>query len=223
MQLHLLCNAGFLLKAEEASLLVDAPNRTHPPFYTLPSQVWQEILDRRPPYDHVCGLWFSHNHPDHCDLDKARDYLTKWPDAFCFVPEEKHIRGKGKAGPFEIEYQRVNHAPIPMAPPHVVTWIKAGEKSVYFPSDAELNCEVHRNFLKNRKADVAIWNSMYLSKEDTRQLMTETAGRNFICHMPQQRPDEGGLWRKLEKNLERFGEELQNVTIVDHYPFKIEI
>ena len=223
MKLTLLCNAGLALEAENAMLLVDLPNQAFPPFYALPDDLWERILDREPPYDRVCGFWFTHDHPDHCDLDKVRAYQQRWPEIPVFLPEEKMVRGTVNIGPFRMEYRRMPHAPIPDPPPHVVTWVTAGERSVYLAADAVLDADAHRAFLKGRKADGAVWNSMYLSRPETRALLRETADRNFICHMPAQRPDSEGLWRKLEMNFKRFGPELETVTVWDAYPSETEI
>ena len=87
----------------------------------------------------------------------------------------------------------MKHAPIPNAPAHVVTWIETGEGSVYLAADAELDPERHREVLKNRTADAAVWNSMYLSRPETRSLMKDAGKQNYIYHMPAERPDCAGL------------------------------
>lgn len=223
MKLTLLCNAGLALETENAMLLVDVPNQEFAPFFTLPDVTWQTILKRQPPYDKVCGLWFTHNHPDHCDVEKVQEYCRCWSEIPMFLPNEATNAGLVKMGPFTLEYQRVDHAPIPQTPPHVVTWITVGERSLYLAADAALDVNVHRAFLRGRRADVAIWNSMYLSRPDTRALLREVSSRNYICHMPAQRPDNAGLWRKLELNFQRFGSELAGVTVWDTYPSEINI
>lgn len=223
MKLTLLCNAGIALETDSAMLLVDLPNRNAPPFYPLPESTWLEILNRVPPYDKVCGVWITHDHPDHCNREKLREYEKKWPSIPVFFPGASHVRGKGSLGPFRIQYQRFPHAPIPDPPPHVVTWVEAEGCGIYLAADAALDPQQHRSFLHGRKADVAVWNSMYLSRPETRALLAEAACRNLIYHMPAQRPDEEGLWAKLEKNMARYGSELKTVTVLDRYPTEIEI
>ena len=223
MKITLLCNAGLALETESSVLLVDAPNRESPPFFQLPDSLWRRILRKEAPYDKVCGFWFTHDHPDHFDRDRMMEYLPRWPKTKVFLPTEGTEGGHARMGPFAIEYRRMDHAPIPNAPPHVVTWIETGEGSVYLAADAALDADAHRDFLRGRKADAAVWNSMYLSRPETRALLRDAANRNYICHMPGQRPDDAGLWRKLEMNFKRFGPELENVTVWDAYPSEAEI
>ena len=90
-------------------------------------------------------------------------------------------------------------------------------------ADANLEPQMHRNFLNGRRADAAFWNSMYLSKPETRQILQQSAAQNYIYHMPKTRPDANGLWRKCENNFKRYGNELGHVTVIDHYPMDIEL
>ncbi len=212
MELAFICNAGLALTYEGKTLIVDAPNMNHPPFSYLADAAWKEICDR---YD-ICGLFFTHDHPDHLDRARLLDHVEKHPTVTYHIPRDE-VEGRMDIGPFEVEYHPIPHAPIPDAPPHVVALIKAGGKSVYVSADAALGPEAHRRVLRGRKVDVGIWNSMYLSHADTRMLMTEAAERNYIYHMPA-RPDMYGMWRKCEKNFERYGQELQGVRVIEKYP-----
>lgn len=223
MRITLLCNAGLALETENAILLVDTPNENLPPFCSLPEQTWQQIYDRIPPYDRVCGLWFTHDHPDHCDRERVMAYHARWPQVPVFLPEFYPAAGKVKMGPFVMQYRRMDHAPIENPPIHVVTLVTEGERWLYLPADAELDIIRHGEFLQGRHCDAVICNSMYLSRSDTRALLQSTSDRTFIYHMPPQRPDSFGLWKKLERNWERFGGELKNVIVLDQYPITFEI
>ena len=224
MRLTLLCNAGFSLEVPDGILLIDLPNDVQPPFYQLPETVWQQILNKQPPYDRVVGFCFTHVHPDHYSSARMETYLKRWPDTLCFVPGSAQIKGKGNIGPFSIRFQRIEHAPIPKAPPHVVLMAEADGRAIYFSGDAALECEKHRKFLEERSPDVAVWNSMYLSRTDTRAMLNQVSKTNLICHMPEQSADGAELyWRKLKRNLERFNHELNSVVIPTQYPFEMEM
>lgn len=223
MKITLLCNAGLAIETADALLLVDAPNQEIEPFYRMPDDVWNCIQRREPPYDKTVGLFFTHNHPDHFDLDRVSAYHRQWPKTPILLPGEETSNGRVRMGPFVIGYGRIEHAPIPEAPPHVVAWVETGEGSIYLPGDAALKTELHREFLRGRKADVGIWNSMYLSNADTRSLMRDAAVRNFIYHMPVEKQDLYGLWRKLESNYRRYPDELQEITVLSSYPTEINI
>ncbi len=215
----LLCNAGLALEYDGALLLVDVLNRESRPFYGLPEETARKIQGMEPPYDRLCGLYFTHTHPDHCDLEAVARFQAAWPQIPVFLPEKYPAAGTLTMGPFRLEFMRVPHAPMPQeTPAHVVTWIRAGEKTLYVAADAALDCEAHRRFWRTRKADAAFWNAMYLSRPETRALLAEGAERNYIYHMPANRQDDGGIWRKCQANLRRHGGELQTVAILDRYP-----
>lgn len=222
LHITLLCNAGLVLEYHGSLLMVDVPNREYGGFYGLPPKCRQEILDRRPPYDGICGFWFSHSHPDHCDLDAVRQFQAEWPQTPVFLPEEAPDCGAVEMGPFELEFQRFAHMPLSCeAPPHVVTWITVGEKRLYLSADAAMDCGAHRAFLHQRTADAAFWNAAYLSRPETRQLLADSSKQNFIYHMPADHSS--GMWRKCQRNLERHGEELRNVKVLGRYPSHITI
>lgn len=223
MEIRVVCNAGLAIMAQGQTLLVDAPCCALPPYGAMPEAQWEKLLHGQPPYDQLCGLYFSHTHPDHCDLQNVRQLRQKWPQLPCFFPQEHPEHGKTVMGPFVISWQQIAHAPMEAAPPHVVTWIACGAHSIYVAADAMLDCAVHEAFLRGRRASVGFWNGMYLSRKETRALMQATAGRNYIYHMPPQEPDEFGIWKKCRNNLRRYPQELTTVTVIDRYPYEIEL
>lgn len=224
MRIVLLSNAGLAIEYENQILLVDALNMTEPPFAGLSEKLWDQILNRIPPFDRVCGMYFTHQHPDHFDPLKVEKYRDKWPDIPCWKPNAETARGELHIGPFVVEYGRVNHAPMDKPLPyHVVTWITAGERHVYIAADAALEPELHKVFLNERTADAAFWNSMYLSRPETRELLGRTSARNYIYHMPETDPDGFGIWKKCNNNLLRYPDELKTVRVLKRYPTIIEL
>lgn len=218
----LLCNAGLALEYENALLLVDVLNRASGPFYGLPKETARKLQALEPPYDRLCGLYFTHTHPDHCDLEAAARFRAAWPQIPVFLPEDHPETGTLAMGSFRLEYARFPHAPMPQeTPPHVVTWIQAGERTLYLASDAALDCDAHRRFWNGRRADAAFWNAMYLSRPETRALLAEGAKRSYIYHMPADHQDTGGIWRKCQTNFRRYGSELQTVTVLGQYPQEV--
>ena len=223
MELTLLCSAGLALTYGDSVLLVDVPNGVQPPFYTLPDNVWQEIYARKAPYDKVCGFWITHDHPDHFDRVRMEAYHKRWPQIPIFLPDLFPATGNVRMGPFRIRYRRVEHAPIPDAPLHVISLITAGEKRIYLPADAVLDPAPHREFLQGEACAAAVWNPMFLSRPETRALMRQTAPRNLIYHLPPERPDAAGLWKKVDNNLLHYGAELETVRLLEGFPATAEI
>lgn len=220
MKITLLCNAGLAIETEKDMILVDAPNGSAFPFYAMPTELWNEICQRKESYNKLRGFFFTHNHPDHYD----RERLLSYPDQTltCFVPGNNTTNGVLQIGEFLIEFHKIAHAPIPNAPPHVVAFITAEGKRIYIAADAETDAEQHMAFFNGRKADVAFWNAMYLSKPQTRALMAQTSERNYIYHMPLAEVDQS-IWRKCEKNYLRYPDELQSVKVFEKYTSTIEI
>ena len=77
--------------------------------------------------------------------------------------------------------------------------------------------------VNGRKVDAAFWNSQHLSYPEMRKVMAECVGHNYIYHLPADEEDKTGLRRKCRTNLQRFADELQNVTALEQYPSHIEI
>lgn len=206
------------------TLLVDVPNKEILPYCGVKPDLWERILNREPPYERVSGIYFTHDHPDHHDADRVKSYLTKWPRTPYVLPSGNSESGLLRLGVFEISWKRLEHAPMDtQTPPHVVTWIRAGGRCLYIAADAKLDAEAHRQFLAGKRADAAFWNAMYLSRPETRRLIAEAAEVSYIYHMPEGRTDTFGIWRKCERNLERYSSELENTVILDRYPTEIII
>lgn len=147
-----LCNAGFALEYNGSILLIDVPCKSYGPYFGLPESDWMAIYKKQRPYDKVCGIYITHDHPDHCDLDMLEQYRKRWPDTPVFLPAED-TEGVIQWGPFRLEYQSFPHAPmLHGVPPHVVTWITAGEKRIYLAADAALEAGTSPSIPERQKS-----------------------------------------------------------------------
>ena len=222
MNITLLCNAGLALEHRGEVLLIDMPNHDLPPYYPLPEDTWAKIMAGEKPYERVCGLFFTHDHPDHMNKEKLAKFVSVHPDVPVFVPNFEKEEGTVAMGSFRLHWKLAEHAPLPWPlPPHVITWIEADGLSLYLPADAALDISMHDHFLNGRRADIAIWNAMYLSRTETRTFMHCAAHRNYIYHMPADHEDKAGIWKKCRSNLQRYPDELKDIVIMDRYPYCI--
>ena len=221
MKCTLVCSCGLLLEAEGEKLLIDGITADFPPFYPLPKADFQLILDEKPPYNDVKTLAFTHLHPDHYSSIGVRTVCEALPQMRVQIPEG----GDFQTDVFSVTYHPISHTPVVeyMMIDHYAMLISAGGKTVYVTADAEPNAEMHRKVLAGRKVDAAFWNSQHLSYAEMRKVMSECIGKNYIYHMPADEQDKTGLCRKCQKNLERFADELQNVTVLGQYPSNVEI
>lgn len=223
MNLTVLCNAGLALSHEGHTLLIDLPNCDLHPYYPLPDETWRKILALQSPYNALCGLFFTHDHPDHCDVKKVQAFQEQHPELPVSLPSGNDEEGALHWGPFDIEYQSVPHTPLPVQePPHRVALIHAGDATVFVAGDAILEPQIQRDFLKDRIADIGIWNSMFLSRTETRALLKDAAKKAVIYHLPLPGTEDRGIWRKCRNNFQRHPEELSGIQVVDHYPANIE-
>lgn len=225
MKITLMCSCGLLLEQDEQQLLIDAPNGELLPFTRCPEDVTRAVLAGEKPFDNLQGVLFTHLHPDHYDtaavgallgLHRVQAFLPSWEDA-----EEVQMT----AGAFSVRAVRVPHVPAPKFPEvaQYALLVATGEKSVYITADATPDAERHLQILGGCKVDAAFWNSQVLSYPACRAMLSECAKWNYIYHMPIDPADVTGIRRKCERNMVRFGNELKNVSVLEEYPFEIEL
>lgn len=183
------------------------------------------MLAGEPPYDAVCGVLFTHAHPDHYSASRA-EQLRAACGVQVFLPQpDTPERLTMQLGPFTVECSRFPHIPVPGLEDiaHAVYWISAAGKSVYVTADAQIDTERHRAILHGRRADAAFWNGQYLSHPETRELLLEAAEKNYVYHIPVDEKDACGIRRKCERNMARFGAALPTVSLLEQYPSVLEV
>ncbi len=215
MRIRLVCNCGLLIEAEGAALLVDAPNAVFSPFAHFSETELAKLLAAQPPYDRLCGVCFTHTHPDHYDADGVARLRAARPDVPVLLPDGAD--GVWRAGEaFRVEYAAVPHTPVPadLMTPHQVLLVTCGGRTLYITADAASDAERHREILAGRTADAAFWNGQYLSHPETRALLLECARQNYIYHIPTDEVDASGIRRKCVHNMERYGAALGSTQLL---------
>lgn len=225
LQATLLSNTGLFMTCGTSSILVDVLNGRFRCFRAVAPDTAQDIIAGVPPFDHIDGIFYSHLHPDHYDQAANTAFLRGHPDTAAFFPTvDTPDHGVVQAGAFMVEYQYLEHVPCDYAwAKHYAFYIVAGGTSVYLTTDAGLEPEHHRAFLRGRRADYGFWNAIYLSYPQTRQLLREAAVQAYIYHMPEPAGDTSGICKKAARNFARFPDELINVTVLTQYPAVLEL
>lgn len=224
MKITLVCNCGLLLECGVHKLLIDAPNGPLPPYYEFPEAEFQKLIAVQPPYDGSLAFAFTHTHSDHFCRDKLRRVLGARPQTKVFLPDEAAPdAGAVQLGGFTIEFYRFLHMPVPknLAVDHFVLLVRYGGETVYITADAQTDADLHRAILAGRRCDAAFWNGLYLSYEQTRELLHEAANQNYIYHVPIDPRDVSGIRRKCERNMMRHSSELSGVTVLSRYPAEL--
>ena len=225
MKITLVSNCGLVLEQDGSALLLDALNKQYRCYYGLPPERFAAMLAGEPPYDAVCGILFTHAHPDHYSAGRA-EQLHAACGAPVFLPQPdmpEHLTMQ--LGPFTVECSKFPHIPVPgmEALPHAVYWISTAGKSVYVTADSQIDTARHRAILHGRQAEAAFWNGQYLSHPETRELVLETAEKNYVYHIPIDEKDACGIRRKCERNMARFGAALPTVSLLEQYPSVLEV
>lgn len=226
MKITLVCSCGLFIEAQGSKLLIDGLNSPLAPFYELPQADFEAVLRGEAPYDGALALGFTHTHADHFCRDKLQRVLAARKDVTVFVPDAcAPEQGRVKFGAFTVEFYKFAHTPVPenLRCEHYVLLIEAEGKRVYVTADAAPEPERHREILAGRRCDAAFWNGQYLSHLETRALLREAAGKNYVYHIPLDPMDVSGICRKCERNMERFQKELERVTLLETYPSEIEL
>lgn len=221
----LLSSTGLFLTCGASSILVDVLNGAFRSFRAVDESTSKAVIEGAPPYDRVEGLFYSHLHPDHYDQAANTAFLRRHPGVTAFFPEaETPDHGVLRAGAFTVEYQYIEHVPCDYAwAKHYVFLISAGGTTLYLTTDAGLEPEAHRAFLRGRPVDYGFWNAIYLSYPETRRLLREAAARTYIYHMPVPASDVSGICRKAERNFARYPEELAGFTVLTAYPTALDL
>lgn len=223
MKVTLLSNCGLALEQAGAVLLIDALNKQYRCYYGLPAQTFADMLAGAPPFDGLCGILYTHDHPDHYNAGRT-EQLHAASGAPVFVPRaDTPPQLSMQCGSFRVEFYRFAHIPVPGLAPvdHGVYLISAAGKSVYVTADAQIDEARHREILNGRKADAAFWNGQPLSYPQMRAFFPEAAEKNYVYHIPVDERDACGIRRKCERNLSRYGTELAGVCLLEQYPSEI--
>lgn len=226
MRAELLCSCGLLLEHAGSRILIDAPNGTIPPFYEFPDAEMQKLLDGTGVYSGLCGVFFTHLHPDHYDEARVNALLRRRGALTTFLPDKQMPETITRtAGPFTVECRRFPHMPAPKFPDvaHYVLLVTAGGRSVYITADAVPDAAAHRAVLHARRPQLAFWNSQSLSYPDMRALLREETEQSAIYHMPVDPADQSGIRRKSKRNMQRYGAELPNVRVLTQYPSELNV
>ncbi len=224
LKLTALCNAGVLMEYEGCSILVDAIGADFGGFTGLSGEIYQCVHDGSGPFRQLCGVFFTHCHPDHFDLPRVRALCAARPECRFFIPDEKTLSfGCIQSGPFSVMYYETPHMLQDFAQVrHFVLLVMAGESSIYFAADAVLDAPLHRMLLSDAHPNYIFVNPVYLAVRETRELLIELKPqRIYAYHIPFDLSEQNGIRRKARRTIARYGAVLPPVTLVDIYPMEL--
>ena len=147
MKITLVSSCGLVLEQDGQTLLIDALNKQYRCYYGLPPETFVRMLSGEPPYDAVCGILFTHAHPDHYSASRTEQLRAACGAAVVLPQPETPERLNVQLGPFAVECSRFPHIPVPGLEEiaHAVYWISAAGKSVYVTADAQIDTTPSRH------------------------------------------------------------------------------
>ena len=111
MKIKLICNCGLAFESGGQTLLLDALTQELAPFYRAPEKTRREIIAGEGEYASVCGLLFTHLHPDHFDREAAEEFSARHKNALVYIPSRREPAPETfSVGNFTVELHRVRHA-----------------------------------------------------------------------------------------------------------------
>ena len=224
MKIKLICNCGLAFESGGQILLLDALTQELAPFYRAPEKTRREIIAGEGEYASVCGILFTHLHPDHFGREAAEEFSARHKTALVYVPSRREPAPETLSiGNFTVELHRVRHTQVAGYGKSTVDAmiVSCEGKCVYVASDTAPEAAIHEGVLRGRKVDAAFWNGEMLLYKPEREMLHDCADRSFIYHIPVDPQD--GLRRKLERIVSRYPEELENVRLLTAYPSVISL
>ena len=218
-----LANCAILLQSGEAAILIDAPNGLRSSFDGVSPREYEKMLLGAEPYKDLCGMIFTHKHPDHYDSQRVRAIALARENVPAYAADDASPkRGAVRVGPFTVRYFTIGHSGAEFSNvPHRVLLVEAEEKRLYVTGDADWSKALHLPILQEFAPDAACWNPNYLSHEEGRELL-QLLPKNFIYHMPVAAEDVLGIGRRCRREFAMHGEKLRAV-LVDQYPSTFQI
>lgn len=124
LRVKLVANAGLLLEYEGITFLLDGifGDEKHP-FSNYSQSVWQAILEKEAPFEHIDYLLFTHVHPDHFSPELTVELLKKRSVRGVFFPDADIVGSIGlpemlqqKGIPCAILSDQTNHIAVKVGP-----------------------------------------------------------------------------------------------------------
>lgn len=206
MELLYLYNCAVLISCENSSILVDGLFNNNC-FDEMPDECKTDILMKRPPFNNVTALLFTHCHADHFDALMQETYTKYYPETLVLSPNTigKDKNGKIECGEFQIAFLETGHIQTGMEEgKHFVFQITIEGKKIVFTGDMHPDKldEVIDSF--GSDADAFFINPALLLYEMKCPENTALAEINniYVYHIPSEEKDDF-LYRKATININK--------------------
>lgn len=138
MKLLYLYNCAVLISYENSSILVDGLFDNNNLFDEMPKECKSNVLKRKPPFNNITALLFTHCHADHFNKQMQETYRKSYPETLVLSPSTIGENKKGiiRCGDFQIAYLETGHIHTGMKEgKHFVYQIAVADKKFVFTGD----------------------------------------------------------------------------------------
>ena len=224
LKMTAVCNAGIYVEYQDSGLLIDGIASDYLGFTGLTEELYRQALGREALFRNLCGICFTHTHPDHCSPELVRQLHQRQPQLTVLQPDEKTPpKGCIQCGPFSVSYMETPHMPHTFEQVrHFVLLIHAGNETVYVAADAMIDAELHRTVLHDVNPDYIVINPVYLTVPSMVSFLAEKNPKAiFVYHIPADADDQTGMRRKAERSIKRCCDQLPPITLAAHHPQRL--
>ncbi len=212
-----LFNCGVLIKSQDATILVDGINKGSESFDGLSESAIHKLMNCEEPFGAVDYLLFTHDHKDHLDRDRLREYIKKNGVRGIFVPNGSDPpKGQLELGESTLTYFRTTHLePIAKPVDHCGLLLEIGGKKIYFSGDSEFRTMEQTENLRGISVDIAFYNPFHLNMPAGRDIMKSVnAKHNFIYHLPSMEKDQYAIRKRALSDFDKYREDLSGLKLI---------
>jgi L-ascorbate metabolism protein UlaG (beta-lactamase superfamily) len=231
-----IANAGVLISDGAHAVLIDGlfTERTHG--YSAPdAAILSDMLNQRPPFDHLSAILFTHLHRDHADVDLFERIADKsirliFPRTEGPVMNRIGTRLNIQNPMMLLDGGSILRLPgiaieaIPTAhyggetyaTQHYSYLLTFGDATIFVSGDADPVDEKLCTVLPHREITAAVVIYPMLATPAGRALITKTIkpARLVLYHVPFAEDDTGNAHRLIERLLERYGTDFPPTTVL---------
>lgn len=234
-----LLNSAVLVSCGKRKILVDGIFSDHQNFDIMDKDLQEKLMDRKPPFDGLNLLLFTHCHSDHYSKSKTIRFLERNPQTMLFLPPNggisrrlagflgaKLVVTEGEEGrllTYEaddllIEYMKVDHLTFDY-PEHYCINIVCGEENITFTADMDFNkMDMIKGFTRKNCSTIFINHLDMLHRKWRNSLLELGYGKICFYHLPSSCADGFGYRDRALRNWSRYQSMFPNGQLLMYEP-----
>ena len=232
-----LLDSAVLVCCGDHKLLVDGIVSDRQKFDLMDQETEDRLIRRKPPFDGLEYLLFTHCHADHYSRSKTLKFLERNRDVRLFLPVNGGISerltgflgswmfpvsgAEGEVlsyrfGDMLIEYMKIDHLTFDY-PEHYCINIVTESESMAFTADMDFNrMELLKKFTKRKRSTIFINHLDMLHRKWRNALKELDYDRIFFYHLPSEEADGFGYRDRALRNWTKYKEFFSNACLLTY-------